>query len=1135
MSDRKKSTKLSLLLTSSALCLALGTARAEEAGFSIVLNGDTVAGDVIEVTDTRAAAIALRQADINVQYDGFYATPRLDAMTLPGGSYSAGSAVTFQSRTNYPAYISRGEIRIIDTGADAGPKTVAIVPINANGRVETVVPAGEQLVYVHRVYDAEGRYDETSPLSLTRGDARPVSASIEEGTDRTVVRNIRVTGGAVTISGQNVAPGASVLAMGEVIRPGVNSGFVIQRILPPGEYPIEVRVINPAHRNQIIEHDVTVPTSEWVGVGLVDLTFGRNEGDGVAAETGDYSRGRLAFYTKGRYANGTTVTASADTGDEDLKDIFTNLDQNDPRSLMGRMDSDLAYPIYGDGSTIVDDTPTSGKFYVRVERNETHALWGDFKSSITGTEYLRNERTLYGAQGVYRSDQVTANGDARVAGEVYAAQPDNLPQRDVFRGTGGSSYVLRQQDVSVGSETLTVEVRDPETGRVIDRRRLVFGADYDINYVQGIVLLNRPLTSRVSDGSLINANPNGDYDVNLIAQYEYSPTLEADGFSYGARAQAWVSDELRVGVSGMAEKTGAADQEAVGVDLRYQRSETTFVEAEYAETDGPGFGYTSSTDGGLTVDDTASVDGAGSALRVEGQVDLADVSETGEGVVSAYYEDRTAGFSTLDYQVDANETLWGVAAETAISEATRIKLSYDDYQNDAGKELRETELNVTHQLNAQTALTFGLAHQERVTPTSAAQTGSRTDAALRVDHQYSDTLAVYGYAQGTVGDTDGLEENNRIGVGGRVQLSDSFAVSGEISGGTSGAGARVLAEYDRDGNNTAYFGYTLDPDRNTSQTGFGQDYGSFVAGARRQVNERTKVFGETNYDLFGNRTALTNIYGVQYNPTSLLTYTATVETGRINDDTNGDFDRNAVSFGVVYKDADRLSARGRLEYRNERGVDGASNRDSDTWLIAADARHQIDEKQYLLAEFDALYTETSLTGLPDTEYVEGTLGYAYRPAQSDPLNVLASYTYLYDMAGQTVNGTAQEGPRQRAHIINVNANYDLNPEWTLGAKVGARWSEQADVGEDFVSNDAVLAALNVRYHVVHNWDILVEGRALHAEDIGTTEYSALGAVYRHVGENFKVGVGYNTGRFSDDLRDVTYDDKGVFINLVAKF
>jgi hypothetical protein len=42
-------------------------------------------------------------------------------------------------------------------------------------------------------------------------------------------------------------------------------------------------------------------------------------------------------------------------------------------------------------------------------------------------------------------------------------------------------------------------------------------------------------------------------------------------------------------------------------------------------------------------------------------------------------------------------------------------------------------------------------------------------------------------------------------------------------------------------------------------------------------------------------------------------------------------------------------------------------------------------------------------------------------------------------------------------------------------------------------------------------------------------------VYRHVGNNFKVGVGYNFGRFSDDLRDLKMDDRGVFLNMVGKF
>ena len=61
----------------------------------------------------------------------------------------------------------------------------------------------------------------------------------------------------------------------------------------------------------------------------------------------------------------------------------------------------------------------------------------------------------------------------------------------------------------------------------------------------------------------------------------------------------------------------------------------------------------------------------------------------------------------------------------------------------------------------------------------------------------------------------------------------------------------------------------------------------------------------------------------------------------------------------------------------------------------------------------------------------------------------------------------------------------------------------------------------------------MEGRALHMSGADTTEYGALAAVYRHFGDSFKAGIGYNFGRFSDDLRDVTLDDRGVFLNIVG--
>ena len=42
-------------------------------------------------------------------------------------------------------------------------------------------------------------------------------------------------------------------------------------------------------------------------------------------------------------------------------------------------------------------------------------------------------------------------------------------------------------------------------------------------------------------------------------------------------------------------------------------------------------------------------------------------------------------------------------------------------------------------------------------------------------------------------------------------------------------------------------------------------------------------------------------------------------------------------------------------------------------------------------------------------------------------------------------------------------------------------------------------------------------------------------VDRQIGQNFKVGVGYNFTDFSDDLTDLTYDNKGFFLNLAGYY
>ena len=72
------------------------------------------------------------------------------------------------------------------------------------------------------------------------------------------------------------------------------------------------------------------------------------------------------------------------------------------------------------------------------------------------------------------------------------------------------------------------------------------------------------------------------------------------------------------------------------------------------------------------------------------------------------------------------------------------------------------------------------------------------------------------------------------------------------------------------------------------------------------------------------------------------------------------------------------------------------------------------------------------------------------------------------------------------------------------------------------------------YRVARNLDVLGEVRYLSTPLAGSDRWGLLGAVYRHVGENVKIGVGYSSSRYSDDLTDQSYSSRGPFINLLGK-
>ncbi|MDA8869881.1 TonB-dependent receptor [Rhizobiaceae bacterium] len=1132
-------------------------------GFSIAIDGKTIAGDerdpIVEVAVEelqREADVSLEAVDVQVKFDGLGAQPILNVSSDDlRASYQAGAPVRFRASSNYPGFVTGAEVRIIDVTRGTVVDTLPLTSSNAS--VDWTMPDTDRpLAYVLRVRDANGRFDETAPLPLNatstdfpRHETVPDGPAIAAGEaeDRTAIRNIPVYGGAITVFGRQVPDGSEVLVRGESVPIDADGAFVIQRILPVGEHDVDVQVSHARGTGLDVTREVVVPASEWFGVGLADLTVGHRFGRKSLVEDSDgefdrtYSRGRLAFYLKGKIKGRYLLTAAADTREEPLEDVLRNFDEKDPRAFLRRIDPDRYYPVYGDDSTAVEDAPTDGKFYVRLERDGSHIMWGNSKTTIEGNEYARHSRALYGAHGKYVSPATTSRGEARLEVEGYASQPETLPQRDRLRGTGGSVYFLTRRDILRGSETLAIEVRDPLTGIVTDRRVLTYGEDYEINYIQGTVILSRPLASTAREGTIVTTNPLGEDAINLVAQYEYTPALgDVDGASYGGRAQAWLHDNLRIGLTGLSEQSGEASQEVAGADVQVRLGENSFLEAEIARSDGPGFGRSDSLNGGLTINDIDTVGDNRSAVAVGARVhvDLADMGFD-RGAIDAYYARREGGFSSLDYETEVTERIFGIAADVPVTVNTDLLAKYEDYEDAAGRRKREGDLQLETRVNEKLTVGVGGKYAEYRGRSAAADlNGERFDLGARVAYapDLDTTLSLFG--QVTAHRSNGIDRNDRVGVGIEHRFTEKLSLAGEVSYGTSGWGGLASVNYDQTADDRYYIGYRLNPfaDPFAAST-LGNREGGIVAGARHRYNEAVTMYSEIGYDRWGADPSLATTYGVEYTPDSAWKATATTKFGTVQDGFGDELDRYALSLGLGYTDEEAISWRLRGEGRFEEGsVEGF---DRNTYLATAGMSSRVSPDWRFLAHVDAAISDSDQRDFLDGDFIEGSLGFAYRPVENDRWNALFKYSYLYDLPGpDQVNSLGvTAGPAQRSHILSADAIVDVNQWWTLGAKFGMRIGEVSATRDenDFSKSSAYLGVVRADWHVVKKWDLFAEARALHTKELDTTRVGYVVGLSRHVGDNLKVGVGYNFAEFSDNVADLSEDDGGVFLNVIGKF
>lgn len=332
-------------------------------------------------------------------------------------------------------------------------------------------------------------------------------------------------------------------------------------------------------RKQSVEMWLEPGNNPWTVVGFAAGTVGYNTLNDRMEDNAESiddlnADARLALYAKGRVQGKWLMTLAYDS-DKD----------KDDRQFGGTIDPRAYYTIYADRSETRYDAASVRKLYLRLERPQFYALFGDYETGINDPQLARYQRSLNGVKAEYRGKNIAAN--------AFAADTPYRYRRDEIQGNGLTGpYQLGTRDLLANSERITLEVRDRlRSDQIVESQVLTRHIDYDIDYLAGTLRFREPVLSR--DSSL---NPQF-----IVAEYE------VDGVGQrvtnaGGRASYQTDDEkLRVGATFIHDETDTAKTNLGGVDVRYRPTVDTEVRAEVAISDAsPKSGAAAGTGGSST-------------------------------------------------------------------------------------------------------------------------------------------------------------------------------------------------------------------------------------------------------------------------------------------------------------------------------------------------------------------------------------------------------------------------------------------------------------------------------------------------------------------------------------------------------
>ena len=790
--------------------------------------------------------------------------------------------------------------------------------------------------------------------------------------------------------------------------------------------------------------------------------------------SGFSSDGRLAFYGRGSVWTDYLLTASYDNKRREDR-------------LFKELDPDVLYSIYGDNSTVDYTAQSNNPFFVKLERNRSYALFGDFNTGLAQNELARYDRTFNGVKAHYETKQE--------AGDVFATLTDRKVVQDEIRGQGISGfYFLGKSNIIVGTEKLRIETRDKLHNEVvlsrIEKSRL---GDYEIDYQQGTLFFKQPVASID-----INGNP-----IYIVVSYE-ATTTDATEYSYvvGAQGEKEVADGLRIGGTVVHDRSNS-NFTLLGANTKYALGQQVTVGGEFAR------GFDKINTGG----NAWKIDASGSPME---KLQLKSYFRK----VESGFMNQTMGAGGVNNE--SGSTKYGAGAAYDGFEATKLSTDYyRTIQNTSGKEVIINSIIAGGERSFGNTATLG-ARVENIsyeTPSDTASSAKQsTVVALRGSIRPMDRLNIIGEYEHSISSSEKNEvKPSAATIGAEYRVFDPLTLS-------------ISQKFYGNGANTSLFGISSDLGYGTSATAR-YEVGNGISGQRNQMSIGLKNTLHVTDEVTSN---------VSYERTRALDRNIVeVQTA----------DNDAVSVGLEYlpKASYKASIKGEFaktsqSIRRNLTFGGDIQVANDFTLI--DKMTYFEESRVQAQSATGTFASGALSagqigsGISNgmLKKFDNSIGLAYRPVDIDWLNAIGKFEKKVEF-----NGMVQPQTSYNVNIISLHTFV----EPVIGLEIGTKYAMKYATEEAFGLKASTMtdfylirAEYDLRWN---NFDVASEYRILNSRIVDQANSSSIKRGYSaEVGnvvfENIRLALGYNfVGTADRDLVGKDYQSAGFFLSVRAKF